>query len=90
MPVSLNLAPPIERQLREKAAQQGKSLEAYLEELAGRDAESPHPAYYPPKAPPPLTDAEFDGLLAELDELPVPPGQLPANFSRADIYCDHD
>src|SRR5207249_3680765 len=48
----------------------------------------------PPPEPdqdlPPLTLEEFDQLLDELSEgMPaVPP--LPANFSRADIYLDHD
>ncbi len=36
-----------------------------------------------------LSDEEFNQLLDELSEgPPLPP--LPADFSRADIYADHD
>ncbi len=36
-----------------------------------------------------MSDAEFESTLDELAAGPAKP-QLPANFSRADIYGDHD
>ncbi len=40
MTVMLDLAPELVQRLQDKAAQQGKTLEAYLQELATREAEA--------------------------------------------------
>jgi hypothetical protein len=37
-----------------------------------------------------ITLEEFDRVLDELTALPAATGSLPADFSRADIYADHD
>jgi hypothetical protein len=39
---------------------------------------------------PGMSEEEFDAVLAEIDQLPPAPGSLPDDFSRADIYIDHD
>ncbi|MFO0807575.1 MAG: hypothetical protein U0746_03045 [Gemmataceae bacterium] len=67
--------------LREQAAARELSLEAYLKLLADAGGNgSPRVA---------LSAAETDHFLDELsagETLPV----LPADFSRADIYAEHD
>jgi hypothetical protein len=84
--VTLHLRPELERLLREKASRRELTLESYLEQLAEREAEADTP---PTDQQRPLTDAEFDRLLDELSAGPRQP-HLPADFSRADIYFDHD
>jgi hypothetical protein len=73
--------------LRAQAAARGMPLENYLQLLAqssdqflGAAARSPHS----------LTKSEFSQWLIDLSAgmPPVPP--LPADFSRADLYDDHD
>jgi len=74
--------------LRRQAAARGISLDRYLTDLAGNgertgnstSARSPHD----------LTQAEFRQWLADLSAgMPqLPP--IPADFSRADLYDDHD
>jgi uncharacterized protein (DUF1778 family) len=90
MTVTLNLAPEIEQRLREKAARNGQTLEAYLERVAVRVAADLEATTVTGALAPPIDDAEFERLMDELDELPDPPGHLPPDFSRADIYYDHD
>ena len=60
------------------ATAQGLSLADYLRSIAGTGTDL--------KQPPP---AEFD-FDAELAALTFDGPTLPAVFSRADIYCDHD
>jgi hypothetical protein len=72
--------------LREKATRHGQTLEAYLEQLAKREAEVGAPATDQGQ---PLSNSEFDRLLDELSDGPRLP-HLPVDFSRADIYSDHD
>jgi hypothetical protein len=84
--VVLHLPPDTERKLREKATRTGQSLEAYLEQLARHDAEASNDSG---KAPPSLSEEEFESLLDQLSEGPRLP-HLPADFSRSDIYADHD
>jgi len=87
--VTIELAPDTERKLREKAAGYGKSLESYLEELAEREVLGTNSAALP-VAEREISLDEFDLLLDELSEgLPLLPS-LPADFSRKDIYVDHD
>jgi hypothetical protein len=56
MRVQLQLSPETERVLTEKAAQSGQTLEAYLEQLAQRDAQAANgrPAVAPQSTPPSL------------------------------------
>jgi hypothetical protein len=84
--VTLHLRPETERRLREKASRRAVTLEKYLEQLAEREAEADAPTA---DLAPQLTDAEFDRLLDELSSGPRLP-HLPGDFSRADIYSDHD
>ena len=60
------------------AAAQGLSVVDYLRSLTGADSDAKE-----------ATPAEFD-FEAELAELTFDGPVLPADFSRADIYCDHD
>ena len=61
MRVLLQLPPETERVLKEKAAQAGQTLEAYLEQLAEREARAangmPAPVHKP--APPQLTPQQW-------------------------------
>ena len=66
--------------LRAQAMAKRMSLEAYLEQFIEPD---------------PAVDGmdsleEFDRVLDEVAALPPGRGSLPAGFSRADIYADHD
>ncbi|HJT77189.1 MAG TPA: hypothetical protein VJ739_08305 [Gemmataceae bacterium] len=85
MIVHLNLATETERVLREKAARRGRSLEAYLEEIADREARDTDGA----SDQAPTDAADFERCLDELREGLAPLVTLPADFSRADIYGEH-
>jgi hypothetical protein len=87
--VTLHLAQDMEQKLREKASRKGQTLEAYLEQLAQEEAQAGNGTAPIATAEAPLSDEEFDRLLDELSEGPALP-HLPADFSRADIYADHD
>ncbi len=87
--VTLHLSPDTEQKLRERASQKGQTLEAYLEQLAQDEVRTGKGTAPTPAAQAPLSDEEFDRLLDELSEGPELP-HLPADFSRADIYADHD
>jgi hypothetical protein len=88
MAITLNLSTEVEQRLREQAAQNGQTLEVYLDWLTMRAAAEAEELAA--KLAPPIDDAEFERILDELDQLPEPPGHLPADFSRADFYSDHD
>ncbi len=84
--MSISISPELERRLIEQATAAGySSVESYLIAIVSREGEAglAESVVVPP------TGAELDALLESLafDE-PVPP--LPADFSRADIYADHD
>jgi hypothetical protein len=95
--VTVRLAPDTERKLRHQANQVGQTLESYLERLAERAVangtttahaeESEELAKY--ISDPKPTRAEFERLLGDLSSGPPLP-VLPADFSRADIYDEHD
>ncbi len=95
--VMVRMGPETEQKLRRRASLAGETLEVYLGRLAEKaaasepttalDADSEQPARYVTDPKP--TPAEFDRLLAELAAGPPLP-VLPADFSRADIYDDHD
>jgi hypothetical protein len=84
--VILLLPPDTEQNLRDKAAQCGRTLEAYLEQLAEQDVRGNGAAAA--LLPPLLPDEEFDRLLDELSGGP-PLGHHPADLSRSDFYADH-
>jgi hypothetical protein len=80
--ITLHLPRETEEKLRELALHRGQTLEAYLEQLA-EQATRVAPASGV------VSDEEFERLLEELPEgLSLP--RLPADFSRADIYTEHD
>lgn len=60
------------------AASQGMTLEEYVQELLARHL---------PLQNHPITPEEFD---TELEALSIDGPSLPPDFSRADIYSDHD
>ncbi|MBI3949986.1 MAG: hypothetical protein HY314_05975 [Acidobacteria bacterium] len=68
--------------LKAKAAARGLSLDAYLRTLAERDVSLTQP----PKPTLEEFDRDMDQLASGLDGLPI----LPRDFSRADMYADHD
>ena len=80
MTVLVHLAAETERVLKERAARNGLTLEAFLEEIAVREAGS---GAVNPKSTP--QDADFERGLDELSEGLPPLPVLPADFSRADI-----
>jgi hypothetical protein len=87
--VTLQLRPETEQKLREKAGRHGQTLESYLQQLAEHDAGESNSTGPVGTSGPPLSEAEFERLLDELSEGPTLP-RLPGDFSRADIYADHD
>jgi hypothetical protein len=80
--MDLSISPDLQRLIAEQAIALGyASPEAFLRALVAGDSEV--------SALPKLNSDEFFRLLDELsaeEDLP----SLPADFSRADIYADHD
>lgn len=95
MTVTVNLPDDLERRLKERASRDGRAVEEYVLGLIERDAASPEGGRDAeisgprPGQAPTLSDAEFETLLDELGSGPELP-HLPAEFSRADIYTEHD
>ncbi len=89
MTVNLNLSPETERSLREKAAQNGLALETYLRQLVERDTQAANAGAGTGSAVL-VSPAEFDRRLDELSEGLPPLPTLPTDWSRADLYADHD
>jgi hypothetical protein len=95
--VTVRLAPDTERQLLHQANQVGLTLEVYLQRLAERavvNGTPPSPGEESVELPkyisnPMPTQAELERLLGDLAAGPALP-VLPADFSRANIYDDHD
>jgi hypothetical protein len=85
MTVTLNLAPEIERSLREKAAQSGLTLEAYVQRLVERDMQAAHGRTKTASADQ-VALAEGDRRLEELSEGLAAPPTLPADRSRANLH----
>ena len=75
--VNIQLQDSVAAALSAHANEQGLSLEAFLAQIAATTAH--------PKQP-----INFDEWERELDELSFDAPPLPADFSRADIYLDHD
>lgn len=95
MTLIVPLPDDLEHRLRERASRDGRLVEEYVLGLIERDAAGPGdkrgsewPNSLPVQAPK-LSDDEFEGLLDELASGPGLP-HFPADFSRADIYSDHD
>lgn len=80
MTIRIELDEQTAERLRAVAESRGMSVEAYLRRLAETMA---------PSNPDPVSNEEFEQLLDEVSEgLNLQP--LPSDFSRADIYLDHD
>lgn len=93
--VAVSLDPAIERRLRERANQVGQSLESYLGWLAEKDvynaatfteATEEERRYISDPMPSEDEIAQLLDNLASGPSLPI----LPPDFSRANIYDDHD
>lgn len=83
--LTIELPTPTEQRLQKKAREHCQSAKAYVERLVENDVQSPvTPGIQN------LSAAEFqeklDALSAGLPPLPL----LPADFSRADLYGEHD
>ena len=87
--VTIELPPGTEQKLREKASLHGKSLEFYLQELLQQDPLGANGAAVP-LAQAELSLEELDRLLDALSQTPTVLPSLPADFSRKDIYAEHD
>ncbi|HET6884264.1 MAG TPA: hypothetical protein VFI31_29195 [Pirellulales bacterium] len=86
MTVTLTLPSDVARLLEAKASRSGKTLETYLASLAEQDVQSSSPLTAMPTD---ISLDEFDRLLDELSDGPPLP-RPPEDFSRADIYADHN
>ena len=67
--------------LRAQAAARQVPFDAYLEQFVDADQAAPSDA---------ITLEEFERILDELSATPTNATPLPADFSRADIYADHN
>lgn len=96
MTLTVHLPDDLERRLRERASRDGREVEEYVLGLIERDTAGPVSGRSPdrprilPGQTPELSDGEFEDLLDELASGPAELPHLPADFSRADIYSDHD
>ncbi len=68
--------------LATQAQAQGLDVDTYLQRLLGVPQSSQSLAT--------LSDQEFEALMKELAQGTASRPPLPADFSRADIYADHD
>ncbi len=95
MTLTVHLPDDLERRLRDRASRDGRAVEEYVLRLIEQDAAGPgsdqvvEVSGLHPGQPPEISDGEFEHLLDELASGPGLP-HLPADFSRADIYADHD
>jgi hypothetical protein len=95
MTLIVHLPDDLERLLRDHASRDGRPVEQYVLGLIERDAAGPvsglgalAPGLQTSHAPA-ISNGEFEHLLDEMASGPGLP-HLPADFSRADIYIDHD
>ena len=91
--VTLELPEETRRRLEDKAARNGQPLEEFIRAVLEAEAGLANGA--PVRARPALSPGqaveEFDRWLAELDKLPpIPPPAVPSEWTREDIYFDHD
>jgi predicted transcriptional regulator len=87
--ITLELPPETERKLRERAEREGQTVEMLVRDLVMEVAEAVAPLRPRFISEPKLTDEEFKQWLADIAA--NEPGEpLPPDFSREDIYIDHD
>jgi hypothetical protein len=87
--VTIHLPSATEQTIRERASREGKSLESFLQDLVAQAALGANGADLAPSPNnPPIAELDrwLDDLAAGLPSLPT----LPADFSRADLYAEHD
>ena len=86
--ITLQLPDETERKLRDRAEQFGLTVESLVRELVveAADAPRPHPRFI---SEPKLTDEQFAKWLEDI-AAGTPATPLPPDFSREDIYYDHD
>lgn len=100
MTLTVHMPDDVGLRLRERASRGGQAIEDYVLHLFERDAAATGAAGPESRSPVDasalqlggtvaLSDDEFETLLDELAAGPTIP-HLPADFSRADIYSDHD
>lgn len=82
MTVTIQLSPEAEKQLHDLAARVGQTPEAYVQQLV-ESSLTAGLSWLPPGP------EDFERLLDELAAGPAVPS-LPPDFSRADVYADHD
>ena len=89
--ITLQLTDETDRKLRDRAEAAGQSIESLVEELVVDAVDAVAAPQQRPRfiSEPNLTDEEFQKVLDEIASGPrgVP---LPPDFSREDIYNDHD
>jgi hypothetical protein len=91
--VTLELPEETRLKLLEKAARQGQPLEAYIRGVLETEVGLANgaPAGTRPAMSPSQAVEEFDRWLAELEKLPpIPLPAAPCDWTREDIYFDHD
>jgi hypothetical protein len=86
--VTLNLPAETERKLRDRTEKAGMSFETLVRDLVFEAANAPRPW---PRfvSEPKLTDEQFDQWINEISA-GATASPLPPDFSREDIYFDHD
>jgi len=85
--ITLQLPPETERILRDRAEQAGQSMESLVRDIVVESVEvRRQPRFI---SEPKLTDAEFEAWVEEVAS-GAPGAPLPPDFSREDIYIDHD
>jgi hypothetical protein len=87
--ILIDLQPGEEKVLRQKASAHGTTLESYILELVQREALTSSGSGVQ-QDPASLSLAEFDEVLDELAGVVRGAPSLPIDFSRTDIYADHD
>lgn len=87
MSITVNLPPEVERRISDNAAKDGVSVEAYVRAILLRKSNGLSETGDVLRQP--VSAEEFERLLDELSE-PASLPNLPDDFSRADIYSDHD
>lgn len=93
--ITIHLSPDTERKLRDRAARAGTTVEGYVQHLAERAAGGGSGQEYLPSGEPKYITRPrlpVEQVMANLDELASGPvgKSLPPDFSRDDIYDDHD
>ena len=82
MTLTLHLSPELEQRLQQEAKHQGLSLDAYLNVLLGLLNEG--------TALVEMSEAEFEAFIEDFSKGSEHFPPLPPDFSRVDVYTDHD